>query len=952
MSLVNLVNGLGKMVPADQKAAFNKDAAKALDTMNKVTNGKAIGIEGGGSSDSGDFGIQGGDLTAEEKALGWTEADLADGSSNKQEPPVNKENNDDSAHANEFADIKPPNDPSMFSNDAASANVRTGIDVFADDAASSIVREHTKDTTKIPDSFKRNVLHRYASYTYHIELYAMGVNDYNSFIEDEDFKIEELPERLLIKSGGGNQKNRNKYFQLDYFIDDLDIESVISPQAANGGSTNVVIEFTITEPYGMTLLNGLVMAAKDLGGYNYTNQPYLLKISFKGFDKDGVIIEEKAKTSTRYIPIKIVKFNFGATNEGTVYNVEAVPYHSMALENTKATIKTDVRLDATTIGNFLTDEITKVTRREDKILPVAGLDNNIGSDFGDTTTSSLLESESDEDVEAAERGPIQTFVTDTVKTSGGLAGYFNQIEAQQVKQGIKTHADVYAFQVDPDIANATINSQHVTDIRKIKNENSSRKKGLGQFVDNFNYDSTTQMYSVRAGTNILNVLHAVIRTSSYMTQQVKADNLAKTPDKEFSAYKENEDTPINFYRIVPRVTLLDKWDNKRNCFARKITYVIKKYNMYGKDHENFGQAPIKEVVKDYKYLYTGQNDDILNFDIQFNTAYYQKNMYQIANKAKTTPSDKAFFQPSDFPEGNLAKTDLNALSVIAPITKEASIDTGTSKGISDPRVDPRSMLVDNMMSDIFNTGADLMEIQLEIIGDPAFIHQHDMRRVALMTYEAPNYFKDGSLNPDKEWHISLKFRNPVDINTDTGLYYGFGHDSEGKAEVTAPTMNGIFKAVNVGSKFSGGRFTQSIKAIRERGRQITDFVESDEKNKKVENIKETNERVDTLIAKVPDPKMKISKAILDKVGGVDDVTSALSPFGPDALDKLPFGKGMVEGAIAKAGSLTKAFPPGDVNSIGEGVDAITGGWTPPASAVSKAKSAGASLLKNVRGVAT
>lgn len=927
------------MVPENKKAEYYKDASKALDVMNKVTGGKAVGVQGGGTQNK-EFGTENkkdGTVVAaatskSNEATSFANDQNADFSDTPSRP-ITKENHDDAAQVDDLSQAGRNSKADVQPSDAASANVRTGSDLFADDAQASLVRQHTKDTTKIPAIFKRNVLHKYSSYTYHIELFILGVDDYNQFIDNEEFAVEDLPGRLLIKSGGGNQKNRNKYFQLDYFIDNLEIESVISPSAGNQGSTNTNISFTVTEPYGMTLLNGLVMASKDLGGYNYTNQPYLLKVSFKGYDDDGKVIEDKNKNSTRYIPIKINKFNFGATQEGTTYEVEGVVYHSMALENTKATIKTDVRLDATTIADFLTEQITTITRTAGKVLPVTGLANNNHNDFGGSTESSMLDEDDDETVEAIERGPIQTYKTEMAKTAGGLAGYMNQIEQQQVEQGTKTHADEYAFQVDPDIAKATINVQSIVDVRKIKNENDASKKGLGQFAANFNFDEITQHYSIRAGTNILNVIHSVIRTSTFMTNQVKADNLAKSKDKEFSQYKENEDTPVNFYRIVPRVTLLDKWDNKRNCFARRITFVIKKYNMYGKDYENFGQAPIKDVVKEYKYLYTGRNDDIINFDIQFNTAYYQKNIYQIANKAKSTPSEKAFFQPSDFPEGNLAKTDLNALSVIAPIVKEASIDTGTSKGISDPRVDPRAMLVDNMMADIFKTGADLMEINLELVGDPSFIHQHDMRKVALMTYEAPPYFKDNSLNPDREWHLSLSFRNPVDIDTDTGLYHGFGINEDGKKEVTAPTMNGIYKAVEVVSKFDAGKFTQSVKAIRERGRQVTDFVESDEVNKKVENIKEVNEKVDDLVKKVPDAKVKIAKSIIDKLMSQNNVDTDA-----DAKDEVPVSKNEKEGAIAKGESIEKITPKETVNKTTDSVDAVGGEakvTTPPAEKVVK-----------------
>jgi hypothetical protein len=910
VALQNLVNGLGKLVPESQKEAYNKDAAAAMKHMNALTGGpggKSQGIAGSGSGGKEKIG----DPTKKQYKQVVTKGIDKDGFSYTETKRV---------------EITPTKkEAPVVTKDVATKNVRLSQadddSELSDEAIEVLERSQTKDTTKIPALFKKNVLHEYASYTYHFELFVLGVDDFNNFVEDPKFTVEDLPGRLLIKSGGGSQKNRNKFFKLDYFIDDVEIASKIAPGAGNVGSVNTEVSFTVTEPYGMTLLNGLVMAAKEMGGYNYTNQPYLLKVSFKGYDKDGVLIEKASAESTRYIPIKIKKFTFGATEAGTVYNIECVPYHSLALENTKATIKTDVKVNATTIGEFLTSDITTFTKYRKKIT----------NPMGDP-----------EDIVDAIRSDV---------VQGGLAGYFNLIEKEQVKQGTKLYADEYEFVVDPDISTSTITLQDVVEYRKIKNENDPAKKAQGQFLKNFNYNESKQSYSIRAGTNLIQCIHSIMRTSTYMTNQVKNDNLQLVPDKQFSQYKENEDTPINFYRIVPKITLLDKWDTKRNCFARKMTYTIKKYNMHGKDFENFGQAPIKDVVKDYKYLYTGQNNDILNFDIQFNSAYYQKNLYQIAEKAKKSPTQKSAYDPSDFAAGNLAKTDANSVSVIAPFNKEAVIDVGSSKGISDPRSDPRSMIVDNFMQDVFSTGADLIEVSLEIIGDPAFIQSQDLRIVSNATSEAPTYFPDDkSLNPDREWHLSLSFRNPEDINTETGLYSGFGHDKDGLAEVTAPTMNGIYKAVEVDSKFTGGKFTQSIKAIRERGRQLSDFVDKSEGQKRVESVKEINQRVDLKIKQTPDIKSQLTKAIQNNSPG--NPFSAANKLEPDSFDKTITGSNAVKNAIDKAGSLGKAFPPGDVNSIGEGVEAITGGWSPKPGTIAKAKKAGTNLLKSARTIAT
>ena len=62
---------------------------------------------------------------------------------------------------------------------------------------------------------------------------------------------------------------------------------------------------------------------------------------------------------------------------------------------------------------------------------------------------------------------ITTTVDETKEAvvQGGLAGYFNLIEKEQVKQGTKLYADEYEFVVDPDISTSTITLQDVVEYR-------------------------------------------------------------------------------------------------------------------------------------------------------------------------------------------------------------------------------------------------------------------------------------------------------------------------------------------------------------------------------------------------------------------------------------------------------------------------------------------------------
>tara|TARA_B100001057_G_scaffold482827_1_gene558788 strand:- start:7333 stop:10035 length:2703 start_codon:yes stop_codon:yes gene_type:complete len=674
-----------------------------------------------------------------------------------------------------------------------------------------------KTTTKVPAVVRPNVLHSYSSYTYHLEMFALTTEDYNSFVNDPEFTIEGKQDRLLIKSGGGDYDNRNRHFHLDYFIDNLQISSVISPGGDNIGSTNTQLSFEIREPYGMTLLNAFVLAAGELGSYNYIDQPYMLKISFKGYDSKNKLIEESTKgLSTRYIPIRFTNFTFGVGVEGTTYNIEAVPYHSIGISSHKSTIPANIQLEATTVGEFLVKELTTVSNKtvqvkrevDPRFRSASGIANEGG---GALQTTSRQEE-----------------ITENVQ--GGLAGYLNNLERDHVKQKLKTVADVYAFELPEIIGKSQIMLNELVDIAKAKNEKDPEKIAKGQLniPDSFEFDKEKQSFAIRAGTPIIKVIHSVLRTCSYMLDQVQKFDL-KRDEKEAQGYEENRKKPINFYRIVPRVELLsDQFDTIRNCWAKKITFVIQQYDMTGKDYENLGQAQIQDYVKSYRYLYTGENTDILNFDIQFNAAYFQKGLYNIAQKSKQYSTGITNTNPTAIAEGHTALAEPNGSSNIFPRMREIVTDTGTSKQINDPRVSDRASVIDHFMDDVFDQGADLVSLNMNIVGDPAYIQTTDLRDVSINSFNAPAFNKNLSLNPNKEWHIYIEFKNPPDYNSRTGTMKGFDINVGGEADVNAPTIDGYYRLTEVRSTFSNGQFSQDLIGVRERIQALSYAKTSDQ----------------------------------------------------------------------------------------------------------------------------
>jgi hypothetical protein len=113
-----------------------------------------------------------------------------------------------------------------------------------------------------------NVLDKYSSYTYSLSWYLMSPKAYNRLVKDASKNIDGM--YLLAQSGGANLTStttntltstvtqgpgRNKFFNLDYYIDNVEFEVQYAGKSETSGpaiASNLV--FTVTEPNGITLI--------------------------------------------------------------------------------------------------------------------------------------------------------------------------------------------------------------------------------------------------------------------------------------------------------------------------------------------------------------------------------------------------------------------------------------------------------------------------------------------------------------------------------------------------------------------------------------------------------------------------------------------------------------------------------------------------------------------------
>jgi hypothetical protein len=234
----------------------------------------------------------------------------------------------------------------------------------------------------VPES---NVLDEYASYTYAISWYLLTPEQYNEMTRSQKKNCASW--QLLMQSGGAPTQaagatststataGRNQFFQLDYYIDDLEIDSLIPLKGSGAANTATDIKFKVTEPSGITLIENLYKAVSTLYKQknvskqaNYPMAQYCLAVRFYGYNDNGELVTTgrrgtNGKTNLtdpkaiveKFYPFVITNIKFRIPKDRVVeYAVEGKPIpHFYNKSQDRGTIPFAFELIGTTVDQVL-----------------------------------------------------------------------------------------------------------------------------------------------------------------------------------------------------------------------------------------------------------------------------------------------------------------------------------------------------------------------------------------------------------------------------------------------------------------------------------------------------------------------------------------------------------------------------------------------------------------------
>jgi len=261
----------------------------------------------------------------------------------------------------------------------------------------------TSTNQRIPT--QPNVLDDYASYTYQISWYLLDPFQYNTLINSP--KVNAAGWSLLMQSGGAPLKGRNPRFPVDFYLDDLELNSAIGGKGVGMPHNVTKLKFKVVEPNGLTLINRLYYAVKDFYGPsenspeldptgslaqsvvntkgvnasapppNYINAFYCLAIKFYGYDSGGNLIapatgrfspnstaglvgptNDTESIIEKYIAFQLTDLKFrtgpGQASKGIEYFISGTPIAmNHAFGQARGTVPFQFELSGTTVADLL-----------------------------------------------------------------------------------------------------------------------------------------------------------------------------------------------------------------------------------------------------------------------------------------------------------------------------------------------------------------------------------------------------------------------------------------------------------------------------------------------------------------------------------------------------------------------------------------------------------------------
>lgn len=652
--------------------------------------------------------------------------------------------------------------------DSLKTNQDRGLAQYTEKVNKALEGSNIKRNFRQPAEPRPNPLSKFSSYTYQLTLYMITPDAYEAFLLSGRSNINALGPQsvngtlvntgafVLAQSGGINNTTSQKFpnFKYDYYIDDLKVKSLISPKSIQTSSVLTEISFNIYEPYGFSFISNVQKAAQFIAANskvkniknnaNQFKQFFILGIRFQGYDESGNVITPDSTFSQdtrtiqanasgvyeRFYDILINEMKYKLGNGPTVYAIKAtmIP-HKIGYGTKFGVLKPGTPISATTVEEGIQQMLEALNKNE-----LASFNANA--------------------CEIPNRYAVR-FIPENSKEISGAK--------------LKNPADLDKLKT------AMANFSYSTDI--------SEKEAVKATMDN-----SKQNITFSDGVSIVHAIQRIISQSEYLEKALKVVyTTANQPNPKTDQPNQIEkgDVPkVKWYNCGVEVKCLG-FDNLRKDWSYQITYVIQPYeapaafSAYTKSTQYYGPA------KRYRYWFTGQNSEILNYEQTLNNNYF---MVALTGDRTGQASGVGVNIPID-------------------INRPAGEDKQGSKGFG-------AEAKNSFLTNLFDPSS-ILEAKIRILGDPDFLVMttpESINQVYNQFYSSNGFTINAT---GGQVFIEIDFNEAVDYDNQTGLL----NVNESimlwpyPPEIAQFVKGVSYMVVDVTSTFAKGVFQQDLNLI-------------------------------------------------------------------------------------------------------------------------------------------
>ena len=606
-----------------------------------------------------------------------------------------------------------------------------------------------------------------------------------------------IQESSIIFSSGGrhDQYRTNTFFGApEYFINNFSMKCIIGAGPKTGNSNAIGFTFDIIEPQSMgLLLQSMQNAAVKAGYTNYLqNTPYLLRMDIQGYDELGRVIKS---VKSKYFTIKLTKTTFSVNEGGSSYKVEAIPYNHYGFSDVVNISYTDVKISGETVAEALSlgpKSLIATLNRNEKQLVAEG---KIG--IADVYAIQFPKLSSDWYSSA---GNPPTAKSATVTPTD---------VKPKIITGTATKTEEPTNMPMNQIGGSSLG------LDQLRGGNPSFKQPGDQIDektgivkrDGMTIDPKERAFQFGQKTTLTAIVNQIILSSDYAKSAI-----TENPSPEGF---------IKWFKLDVQIELLD-FDAKIGDYAKKITYRVVPYLVHQSIFSNPNSAPIgysnlmKKIAKHYQYIYTGQNVDVLKFDIQIDNLFYTGVQPSPENKgAKVSNQDQKGVgevknKTTETGKGQAPAVQTAQMGRSRPVRSFISAPKG---GSSDKTTE--QIVAENFQhSFLSQSSGDMIKVSLEILGDPYWMVDSGVGNYfAGVVEQSDQITNDGTMNYEGgNIYVYLTFKTPADINEVTGLY---DFSKTGKESA----FGGIYRVTECESMFVDGQWKQKLTCLRMPGPQ-------------------------------------------------------------------------------------------------------------------------------------